>query len=49
MACFWRMFCHWRKDRCCHVPDPFVVYLHILPDPWVTDHRLYDPRFLDEY
>jgi hypothetical protein len=26
-----------------------VVYVYLLPNPWITDYRLYDTGVLDEY
>lgn len=42
-------FCHWRKNGDRYKPHPYVVYVYITSNTWITHRYLHDPCFLDEY
>ena len=48
MAGIWGMLGHRGANRRSYITHQALVYLHLLPYPGLTAHRLYDSCFLDE-
>ena len=49
MAGLWRLYRHRGEDGYRHFTHPYVVYLHLLPDPGLARGDLHDRCFLDEH